>query len=98
VADVIILAEEAAEIAVGEKDSSRAAISDQRRLLPEMGKYARDHQLTSRPAVTQLSLGSVDLTVPRTETAFGEHFVEGANPFLQSVLLAQFDIRRRVWH
>jgi len=40
VADVIILAEDAAEIAVGEKDGSRAMISHQRGFLAEMGKYA----------------------------------------------------------
>jgi hypothetical protein len=98
VADIIILAEEAPKVTMGEEDGSRATISDQRRLLPEMGKNTRDHQLTSRLAVAQLSLGSVNPTVPRTETAFGENFVEGANPFLQSVILTQFDIRRRIRH
>jgi len=74
-ADVIILTENAPKIAVGEEDRSRTVISDQRGLLPKMGKGAGDHELGRSFAVSHLSIQAINLTFPWAKPTLFKEFL-----------------------
>jgi hypothetical protein len=66
-ADIIILAEDTAEIAVSEEDGSRTTISHEGPFLAEMGKGTGDSEDGACSAVTNLSFEPVDSTIPGAE-------------------------------
>jgi len=68
-ADLIILAVDTPQAAVGEEDRSRAFLSHKRRFFSEMGKGTRDLDLGNRAAFSCLALFSINTAVSGTETA-----------------------------
>jgi hypothetical protein len=68
-ADVVILAENTSEIAMGEEDGARPVIANQRRLLAKVRKSTGHHKLRWGLAVSNLSIQSVHPTLSRAEPA-----------------------------
>jgi hypothetical protein len=69
VGNVVVLAEDASQITMGEKDRSRAMISDQGRFLSEMGENAGGFHLCPGPAISKVSFEAIDPAFPRAESA-----------------------------
>jgi len=67
-----ILAEDAAQVAVGKEDGSRPIPPYQRNLLAVMGLGRVDHDLDGCAADTGFTLQPVDPALPRAQAAFGE--------------------------
>ena len=66
---LVVLAEDAAQVAVGEEYRAAAAAARHRRLLAPMRARRRDDRLARRPAVPQFPLHAVDATPSRTDIA-----------------------------
>ena len=62
-ADVVILAEDAAQVAAGQKDRAAAAAAGQGALLAEVRAVAGDHRRGADPAGAALAFEAVDATV-----------------------------------
>ena len=70
-ADLVVLAETAAEMAVREKNRSRAPRAGQCRLFPKVSQRFGNAQLSRSPASAQLSLYAVHAALPGAERAAG---------------------------
>ena len=75
-ADVVILAKNAPKITVGEEDGPRTVISNQGRLLAEMGKGTRDHELRPGLADSHLPVQAIDLALSRTKPTLLKEFLQ----------------------
>jgi hypothetical protein len=69
-------------------------ISDQRRLLAEMGKSAGDHGFCASITVTELTVQAIDSTLPRAKPAFPQKFFQTPDPVLEISLFIETDIGR----
>jgi hypothetical protein len=69
VADIIVLAKTAEEIAGADENGARTMSSHQRRFLTKMGIIAGNSSLPPGFAVTQLAFQAVHLALARTEAA-----------------------------
>jgi len=69
VADVIILAENTAKVAVSEKDRPRPVMSNQRGFLAKVGECAGNHQFRPGPAIADPPLEAMSPTSPRAQKA-----------------------------
>ena len=72
-ANIVILAEYAAQVTVGQKDGSRAADADQWLLLPEVGVVGGDLSLPPRATKARLAAEPVYPTLPGTQPALVQH-------------------------
>jgi hypothetical protein len=97
-ADVIILAENAPEIAVGKKDGPRTMISDQGGLLTKMGKGARDDEIRPSLADPNLSIQAIDPTPPWAEPASPQQLLQELGPFIEFSFFVETDVRRNESH
>jgi hypothetical protein len=79
-ADIVILAEDAPEVAVGQKDCPGTAAADQRRLLAEMGESVGNREFISGPTVACLPTEPFHTALPRTEPAIAQEIPEELNP------------------
>lgn len=66
-ADLVILTENAAGVAAGQEDRSRAVPAGDRRFLTMMREYTGDNSGVGHPAVTGLSLQSLDAALTGTD-------------------------------
>ena len=73
-------------------------ISDQWRLLSEMGECARDHEVRAPPAISDLSIQAADATLPRAEPALFEELLKEANPLSEFTFFIQPNIGRGKGH
>jgi hypothetical protein len=92
VADVVILTEDAAEVAMGEENGSRPVISHQRTLLPEMGKGARDHELRTSAAISDLSIQTVNPTLSRAEPTFFQEILKKPDPLAKLTVFKERNV------
>jgi hypothetical protein len=92
VADIIILAKSAKEIAGAEEDGSRAVRAHQRRFLPVVSSEARDGRLAPRLADALLTLQAVHPAVPRSEPALPEALDGLAGALLQHAFAIEFQV------
>jgi len=92
VADVVILTEDAPEVAMGQKDGSGPMISDERRFFPKVGKDTGDHQLGPGLAVPDLAVQAVHPAFSRTEPALPENLMEGRDSFAQFSAFVEADV------
>jgi hypothetical protein len=92
VADVVILTEDAPEVAMSQEDGPGPMISDERRFFPKVGKDARDHQLGPGLAVPDLILQPVHPAFSRAEPALPENLMEGPDSFSQFSAFVKPDI------
>jgi len=74
VTDVIILAENTIQIAVGEKNRAGAALTNQRGFFSEMGAVRSHHRLGSGAAKAQFPGLSIDPAAAGTKLATQQHF------------------------
>lgn len=72
--DVVILAKNAPKVTVGEEDGPRTVMSNQGRLLAEMGKSTRDHGLRPGLADSDLPVQAIDPALPRTKPTLLKEF------------------------
>jgi hypothetical protein len=72
-ADVIILAKAATEVAASEKDGAGTALADQRRFLAEVRAIAGYPGQKSNAAATGLTGQPVDLAAAGAQSAAGQH-------------------------
>ncbi len=78
VTDVVILAETAIQVAVGEKDGAGTVCAHQRRLLPKVGVKAGHHRRCPGPAPAQwIVLQPVHTTLSRAQAAFAQRLPGG---------------------
>lgn len=75
-ADLVILAEEAPEITIGEEDRAGTAKTNELRLLAEMRTGAGDHHFCRRAAYADFTAPAVGATAARAEGAVGENRFE----------------------
>ncbi len=75
-ADLVILAEEAPEITIGEEDRAGTAKTNELRLFAEMRAGAGDNHFRGRATDADLTLHAVGVTATRTEGAVGENGFE----------------------
>ena len=68
-ADIVVLAEDAGEVAAGEEDGAGARAAYEGRLLPEMGRIAVDPGLPANPAKAALILKAVDFAAAGADVA-----------------------------
>jgi len=68
--NVTVLAEDAFQIAVGEKDSAGPVSTDQGRLLSEVGTEGGDNGLQTASALTVFCLSAVHTAIAGAKTAF----------------------------
>jgi hypothetical protein len=94
VADIIILAKSAKEIAGAEEDGPRAVRAHQRRFLPVVRAETRHGGPAPRLAYTLLALEAVDLAVPGAQPACAKTLDGLAGTFLENPFAVQFQIRR----
>jgi hypothetical protein len=73
--DLIILAKNAPEIAIGQKNCAGTMAADQRRLFPKMGKNTRDGQGSPGTAVPLLVAQAINPASSRAEGARFENLV-----------------------
>jgi len=92
-ADVIVLAEDASEVTVGQKDGSGTMISDERRFFTKMGEDTGDHQFGPGLAESDSPIQPVNPALPRTEPALFQNFMEGLDSFIQFSRFIKLDIR-----
>jgi hypothetical protein len=97
-ADVIILAENAPEIAVGEKDGPRTMMSDQGGFLAKMGKGARDHEIRPSLADPNLPIQAIDPTPPWAELALPQQPLQELDPLAEFSFFVETDVRRNESH
>src|SRR5271157_5897266 len=94
VCDIIVLAEDAAQVAVGEEYGAGAMISDQWRFFPEMGKGAGDFQFCAGPAVSGFAIHATDKALPWAESALFEELIQSISSPSEVSFLVQAYIRR----
>jgi hypothetical protein len=71
-ADLVVLAIDAPEIAKAKEYIARAARPDQGRLFPEVRSIGGDYGKETRIARRHFVLQSIDITIARANPAFGE--------------------------
>jgi hypothetical protein len=91
-ADVIILAEDAPEIAVGEKDGPRTVMTDQGRFLTKVGKGARHRKIRPSLADPNLSIQAIDPTASWAEPALPKELLEKSDPPAEFSVFKKTDI------
>src|SRR5437763_14792829 len=75
--DVVVLAENAAQVAAGEEDRPRAATPSQAVLLPEVRKVGGDYGVASDRAEALYVVAAVDLAEPGADRAAGAEQLVG---------------------
>jgi hypothetical protein len=90
--DLIVLAEDATEIAVGQKDRARTMTTNERRLLSMMRKHTGDCQFPPRMAVARLTVQTINAALAWTEGAGLENPVQGLNPAAQFPFFVEVEI------
>jgi hypothetical protein len=85
-----VLAKDTAEIAVGEKDSTRSVFAYQRYLFAKMGLGAENHGSDRSPAEPFFTLLPIHPALPGTEVAILEDTIGFFDPLSQFTLLLQF--------
>ncbi len=93
-ADVEVLAEDAAEVAVGEEDRSRTVPTPEAVLLSKVGEGAAHDGVASGFAGRPLPVQPIDATITRASTAVGQrrHRLEGT---LLELGAAEPEVRRK---
>jgi len=89
-----VLAEDTAEIAVGEEDGARPILTHQGYLFAKMGLSAENHDSGWGPAETSFALLPIHPTLPGTEFALLKDGVGLLDPLSQFTLTLQFLIGR----
>jgi len=79
-ADIVVLAEDAPQVAPSEKDGAAAMPPDQGELLAEVGPEAGNHGELSDPADTFFTLQTIDVTMPGTEGTVPENCMNSIDP------------------
>jgi hypothetical protein len=92
--DFVVLAKHTAQIAVGHEDCAGPFPANQGILFAKMGAVARDHRLTSRLADAQFTFQSIDLAMPRAETAVFENGQSALDSFLKDGVFVSFEVTR----
>jgi hypothetical protein len=93
VADVVVLTKNTPEITVGQEDSARSMLTDERGFFTKVREGARDHQVGSGLTVAQLSLHPVNPALPGTELAILKNLSQKFNPSGQLPCACKFNIR-----
>ncbi len=75
-----VLAEDTAEVTVGEEDGARPILANQRYLLAEMGVSTIDHRSRRSPAEPRFPILPIHPALPRTELATLENSIGLLNP------------------
>jgi hypothetical protein len=96
--DVVILAKNAPKITMGEKDGPRTAISNQGRLLAEMGKGTRDHELRPGLADSHLPVQAIDVALPRTKPTLLKEFLQELDSLTELSFFVKIKIGRAKSH
>jgi hypothetical protein len=94
VADIVVLAKDTPQVAMGQKDGARAVGSHKGGLFSEMGKGAGDHHLRPCLAVPLLTRKAVHLTRSRAEAATRKDLFQDLDPPLQFFFLMQRYVSR----
>jgi hypothetical protein len=97
VRDRPILAEDTAEVAVGEEDGSGSMLTHQRYFLSKMGMGAESDNLHGGPAEPFLTLLPVHSATPGTEVTTLEEGVGLVNPLFKFTLSLQLFISGNPW-
>ena len=93
VTDLIVLAKDAVDIAVGKKDGTRALLPHQGVFFPEMGSVRRDYRLIPGAAQAPLAVVPVHQAIMGTEMALAQDVIRGLNLFLEETAPMRLDIR-----
>ena len=94
VADVIVLAEAAHEIAMRKKDCAGAIISDQGRFFPKVGMITGDPGFLTGSANTCLPGETVNSAFSRADTTGPENCTGCFYLFLKQPFLVSFNVKR----
>jgi hypothetical protein len=97
-ADVIVLAKQTPQIAMGQENRPGAITANKGRFLSMMGKNTRNAQFTTRTAVAHLAIHTVDPASTRTELTGFENLFEAFNPVLQFPTFVETEISRHKRH
>jgi hypothetical protein len=91
--DRIILAVNAAEVAVGEKNGPGSSLPDKRSLFPKMRGSAGNLHPSCRLAVTSLSCHAVHAAIPRAKMAVFVDRIQLFHPVIQFTAFMESEIR-----
>src|SRR6185369_6441096 len=94
VADVVVLAIDALQVAVGEEDGAAAAPPHQRPLLPEVGTVTGDHGERPHLADPFRPGRAVDVAVPGAEGAVRKNLPGGFDPLGKLTASMETDVTR----
>jgi len=94
-ADVVILAKDAAQVAVGEENGAGTVMSNQRRLLTEMRKRTGYFEFSPGFTVSDTTNQSIDAALPWAESTLCEVLVQSLNPPGKLSFLIEIEIGRK---
>lgn len=89
---LIIMAEETAQVAVGQEYRARTASTHKRLFFSKVGMVARNQGLFSNPADSLFASQSVNQAFPGAKAAFFEELMSFFDSFREFSALVKFDV------